>query len=228
MKNFNKFFIAAIMFSLLGLYSCGKKEGTTTTSDSKTETGTTTGSKTESSSSDNISAGSDFTIKYELTGSVKGDLTTYKKGSDVKQEMSMDVKGMKMNSQSYYDDKFAYVIMDAMGKKMGTKLDISKYKEEGSKEGKDIDYVNMQNYLKDKKKVGTETVMGKECDIYETGKDVKISVYKGTIPLKISTPQMTMTAISMSDKVSLSSDEMKPPKDIEYMDISKMTGQFKK
>jgi len=226
MKNLNKFFVLFVMFSLLGLYSCGKKEGTTTT-DSKT--GTNSESKTESSGSNsNITASSDFTIKYDVTGKVKGSLTTYKKGDRIKQKMSMDVEGMKMNTDNYYDDKFAYVVMDVMGKKIGTKVDIGKYKTEGAAEGKDIDYADLKNYLKDKKKTGTETVMGKECDVYELGKDVTMSVYNGMIPLKIATPNMTMTAVSMDNKADISTDELDPPKDIEFTDMTSMTNKYKK
>ncbi|MBS1492698.1 MAG: hypothetical protein JST55_04275 [Bacteroidetes bacterium] len=204
------------------LYSCGKKESTTT--DSKTsDTKTSTDSKTESSGNTEVSSLSDFTIKYELTGKVKGDLTTYKKGKRFMQNLVMDIQGAKMKTDNYFDDKYAYMVMDVMGKKMGTKIDIAKYREEGAKEGKDIDYNNMMDYLKDKKKVGTETILGKECDIYETGKDVKISVWKGAIPMKISTPAMTMTATSLEMKADVSEASMDPPKDIEYTDVSGMT-----
>lgn len=220
MKTFNKISIVLIVFSLFCLYSCGKKD--TTTSDSKsTDSKTTTETKKESSG--DLGSISDFTIKYELSGKVKGDMTTYKKGKRFQQNLEMDIQGAKMTTKNYFDDKYAYMVMDVMGKKIGTKIDIAKYREEGAKEGKDIDYNNMMDYLKDKKKVGTETVIGKECDIYETGKDVKISVWKGAIPLKISTPAMTMTATSLEMKSDVSEADMDPPKDIEYTDVSAMT-----
>lgn len=140
----------------------------------------------------------------------------------------MDIQGAKMSTKNYFDDKYAYMVMDVMGKKMGTKIDIGKYREEGAKEGKDIDYGNMEAYLKDKKKVGTETILGKECDIYETGKDVTISVWKGGLPLRISTPAMTMTAVSYDTKADISESEMDPPKDVEYTDMSGMINKTKK
>lgn len=160
MKTFNKISIVLIVFSLICLYSCGKKD--TTTSDSKsTDSKTSTDTKKESSGNTDLGSISDFTIKYELTGKVKGDMTTYKKGKRIQQNLVMDIQGAKMSTKNYFDDKYAYMVMDVMGKKMGTKIDIGKYREEGAKEGKDIDYGNMEAYLKDKKKVGTETIFRK-------------------------------------------------------------------
>ncbi len=222
MKTFNKISIVLLVFSLTCLYSCGKKDTTSTdskSSDSKTSTDT----KKESSGNSDLGSLSDFTAKYDISGKVKGNLTTYKKGKRFMQNLTMDIQGAKMNTNNYFDDKYAYMVMDLMGKKMGTKIDIGKYREEGAKEGKDIDYNNMMDYLKDKKKIGTETIIGKECDIYETGKDVKISVWKGAIPLKISTPAMTMTATSLEMKADVSEADMDPPKDVDYTDVSGMT-----
>jgi len=227
MKTFNKISIVLIVFSLTCLYSCGKKDTTTTdtkTTDSKTSTDT----KKESSGNTNLGSMSDFTIKYELSGKVKGDMTTYKKGKRFMQKLTMDIQGAKMKTDNFFDDKYAYMVMDVMGKKMGTKIDIAKYREEGAKEGKDIDYNNMMDYLKDKKKVGTETILGKECDVYETGKDVKISVWKNTMPLKISTPAMTMTATAFEMEANVNESEMDPPKDVEYTDMSGMLNKTKK
>ncbi|MBN8569527.1 MAG: hypothetical protein J0M18_07840 [Ignavibacteria bacterium] len=227
MKTFNKISIVLIVFSLICLYSCGKKD--TTTSDSKsTDSKTSTDTKKESSGNTDLGSISDFTIKYDLTGKVKGEMTTYKKGKRIQQNLVMDIQGAKMSTKNYFDDKYAYMVMDVMGKKMGTKIDIGKYREEGAKEGKDIDYGNMEAYLKDKKKIGTETILGKECDVYETGKDVTISVWKGGLPLKISTPAMTMTAVSYDTKADVSESEMDPPKDVEYTDMSGMINKTKK
>ena len=227
MKSFNKISIVLLVFSLACLYSCGKKD--TTTTDTKTsDPKTITESKYESAGNSETGSLSDFTIKYDLTGKVKGDLTTYKKGKRFMQKLTMNIEGAKMKTDNYFDDKYAYMVMDIMGKKMGTKIDIEKYREEGAKEGKDIDYNNMMDYLKDKKKIGTETILGKECDIYETGKNVKISAWKNTIPLKIDTPSMTMTATSLEMKADISESEMDPPKDIEYTDMSSITNQYKK
>lgn len=221
MKTFNKISIVLLVFSLTCLYSCGKKDAATT--DSKSSDPRTSDTKKESSGNQDLGSLTDFTVKYDLTGKVKGNLVTYKKGKRFMQNLSMDIEGAKMNTKNYFDDKYAYMVMDLMGKKMGTKIDIGKYREEGAKEGKDIDYNNMMDYLKDKKKIGTETIIGKECDIYETGKDIKISVWKGAIPLKIDTPAMTMTATSLELKSDVSESEMDPPKDIEYTDVSGMT-----
>lgn len=227
MKAFNKISIVLIVFSLACLYSCGKKDSPTT--DSKTtDTKTSTDTKNESSGSTDAGSLDEFTIKYELSGKVKGDMTTFKKGKRIQQNLVMDIQGAKMTTKNYFDDKYAYMVMDVLGKKMGTKIDITKYREEGAKEGKDIDYNNMMDYLKDKKKIGTETIIGKECDIYETGKDVKISVWKGGVPMKISTPAMTMTAVEFDTKADISESEMDPPTGVEYTDVSGMMNKVKK
>ncbi|MBS1513715.1 MAG: hypothetical protein JSS63_01700 [Bacteroidetes bacterium] len=227
MKTFNRFSIVLLIFSLVLLTSCGKKDSPSTDSKSS-DTKTSSDSKSESSGNKEVTAAGDFTIKYELSGKVKGDVTTYKKGKRVKQEMTMDVKGAKMTTNNYYDDNFVYTVMDIMGKKVGTKIDISKYKSEGANEGKDLDYRDMENYLKDKKKVGTETILGKECDIYETGKGVKISVTKQYIPLKIQTEPMTMLAVSFDNKVNISDEAMEVPKDVNFSDMGGMMKNLKK
>ncbi len=227
MKSFNKISIVLLVFSLACFYSCGKKD-TTTTDTKSPDSKTTTDSKNETAGNTDAGSLSDFTIKYDLTGKVKGDLTTYKKGKRFMQKLTMNMEGVSMKTDNYFDDSYAYIVMNVMGKKMGTKVDIQKYREEGAKEGKDIDYNNLEVYLKDKKKIGTETILGKECDIYETAKDVKISVWKNTIPMKIDTPAMTMTAVSLDMKADISEAEMDPPKDIEYTDMSSITNKYKK
>lgn len=128
----------------------------------------------------------------------------------------------KMSTSTYFYDNYVYTVIDFNGKKAGTKIDASSYKSNGAKEGKDIDFADMENYLKGKNKIGKETIIGKGCDIYEVSKGVKLSVTKNYIPLKIETNAMTLLAESYDDKVTIPASEMEIPKDVKFSDPKEM------
>ncbi len=81
MKTLYKNSLVLIMLSLGCLYSC--------------------------SSSNDLSSMYDFTVKYKLSGEVKGEMTTYKKGKRIQQNLVMDIQGAKMSTKNYFDEKYA-------------------------------------------------------------------------------------------------------------------------
>src|SRR5205085_8732691 len=84
-----------------------------------------------------------------------------------------------------------------------------------------IDITNFKDKLKEMDKIGSEEILGRQCDIYKS-KDGKItiSVYKETIPLKFSAGdgKMVMVASKLETDVKVTDDMFVPPSNIEYKD----------
>lgn len=172
------------------LYSCGKKE---TAGDKPKDEKTTTGEKTET----NTSSGEGVKIVFDMTGPVGGSMTMYREGKNFKTEMKQSVAGQNMENTMISDGDWVYIMVDMMGQSQAMKMKLDKYKD-GSTTN-DVDYMNIEENLDKYEKVGTETILGKECDIYKINESAKISVYDKKYPLKISTKEMTMTAKEFSE-----------------------------
>lgn len=202
-----------LIFLAFVLSSCGKSDKTDTTTatdkDKKTETTSTT------TSADGNGA---YHIAYDMSGkTMTGTIDTWVKGNRFRQTMMGDVIGKKMESNTYGDGTFVYMITELMGQKMGMKTDASKYKKQNDKSGQtNLDYGHFEDFLKDKKSLGTAEVMGKECEIYEIAKDTKCYVYNKRFPLKLENPALTMTATKFEENISYSDSNFDPPKDVKY------------
>ncbi|MFA5405154.1 MAG: DUF4412 domain-containing protein [Ignavibacteria bacterium] len=202
------FFLSFILCVALLLNGCGKKDGT---SDKKE-------GKTEQKKDISFSEGSSYHLKYESkSGKEKGTMDFYFKNKNAKIDMNFIEGDKKNNALMYFADKVVYMITEMEGKKVGMKMDISESKEA------DMDIVNVKEKLKDYEKIGSDEVLGYNCDVYKTKEGTKLSIYKEVFALKIvDNKNNEYVATAFEQDVKLADDFFAPPKDVEYMDFSKL------
>lgn len=212
-----------MVVSLFTLTSCGDKKDTTESSGDKNTSGNTENSE----SNDNTSTGDidmssgEFKITYQMDGKdMKGTMTLYKMGEKFKTDMKADAGGMEgMTSMAISDGEYVYSLVDMMGTKKGIKMKIDDYSDKE-------DFGNMadvEEELSKYKVIGTETILGKECEIYETDeKGNTISVYNKKAVLKMKSPEMTVVATDFDTSPGLSDSDFKIPDDVEFVDMEEM------
>jgi hypothetical protein len=210
------FYLAFIICIALLLNGCGKKEGTSDKKDEKTEQKT---DKKEIVFSENSS----YHLKYEAKSEkMKGTMDFYFKNKNAKIEVNFDEGAKKINSSMYFENKVLYMITNMEGKKIGMKMDVS--------DNKDIntDMIDVKDKLKEYEKVGTDEVLGYKCDVYKTKEGSKLSIYKDAFALRIVDKKGDeFVATALEQDIKVADDFFSPPKDVEYMDLSKL-GNFVK
>jgi hypothetical protein len=205
-------FILPLLLITFTLYSCGKKDTAQNEDTSKKEDKTTT---TTTSSGTTGDEGVKIVMDLKA-GEMGGTMTILREGEKAKATMNQEVQGMKMNNTIYTDGDYAYIIVDMMGQNTATKMKLDKYKDKAPASGNDIDYL-AQNWEK-YEKVGTETILGKECDIRKIGDGATASVYDGKYPLKFTTKGMTMTATSF-ETMDVPDSELKVPDNVNFKEV---------
>ncbi|MCX6166217.1 MAG: DUF4412 domain-containing protein [Ignavibacteriae bacterium] len=165
-----------------------------------------------------FSEGSSYHLKYEAkSGKEKGTMDFYFKNKNAKIDMNFIEGEKKNNAKMYYADKIVYMITEIESKKIGMKMDLSESKEA------DMDIVNVKEKLKDYEKVGSDEVLGYKCDVYKTKEGTKLSIYKEVFALKIvDTKGNEFVATAFEQDVKLADDFFTAPKDVQYMDFSKL------
>ncbi|HRE40563.1 MAG TPA: hypothetical protein PLG90_04455 [Ignavibacteria bacterium] len=221
MKKLIKFLFLFVLF--VSLQSCSKENqqtGNNTSSDGKTETGNNTENKGSSGNSsgdlENL-ASNGFEITYQISGMMEGTSTTTVKNKRFKSAMKYGMAGQNIDIKSYSDGDWIYTIMDMGVMKKNTKMKISE--DMKSKDPTNIDYGTLKEQLAKYKKVGTETIIGKECDIYEMSPGATMSVYNNMIPLKIKSEGMTLEATSLNLDANISESDLDPPGGITYEEV---------
>ena len=201
--NLSKLFLIAIL-SFAFIQGCGKKDTTTTTDDKKSD------NKTESK--DITSLDKPMYVEFQLTGEINGTMKAYYKTKKLRSESTMKIAGNDATSTMYYDGTTIYTITEVAGMKTGMKMDASKYYDPKNKDNKAFDITSFKERMKDYTKVGEEDVAGKHCDIYQKNDDpnLKMSVYKDLIPLKIVREKMTMVATKLDMDINVSDDMFNP------------------
>lgn len=212
-------FIIILFMSLVTLTSCGKKDSTETTGDNKESTENKSGESSGEDDDVDMSSG-EFIIEYEMDGrEMKGTMTLYKKGDDFKTEMKGDFGGMQGGtSMALYDGDYVYTVIEMGGKKTGMKLKVDEFK----KDKDNFDMKDIEDQLDKYKVIGTETILGKECEIYDTGEGNTMSVYDKKAVLRVKSKDMTMTATKMDANPGLSSSDFDVPSDVEFIDMEDM------
>lgn len=210
------FYLVLILCIAVLLNGCGKKESSGDKKDDKTEQKT---EKKDISFSENSS----YHLRYEAKSEkMKGTMDFYFKDKNAKIEVNFNEGDKKINSTMYFENKVLYMITSLEGKKMGMKMDVS--------ESKDVntDMVNVKEKLKEYEKVGTDEVLGYKCDVYKTKEGSKLSIYKDAFALRIVDKKGDeFVATALEQDVKIADDFFTPPKDVEYMDFSKL-GKFVK
>jgi len=214
-------FVFVLFISFLFIQGCGKKNNSTNDkNDSNTENKTL-------SKDENISLDKPFHVVFDISGMSKGTVDAYYSGKKARSSSSMEISGQKMNATAYFDgdSKMMYLVNDIAGMKRGMKMAINSAVDQKNNNGEQIDITNFRDKLKEMDKIGSEEVIGRQCDIYKT-KDGKttISVFKETIPLKFSTSdgKTVLVANKLETDVKVTDDMFIPPADIQYQDATDM------
>jgi hypothetical protein len=221
MKLINSHYLKLIFIftiALLFFNSCSKKNDNST-SDNKT-----------SSKDENVSPDKPFHVVFEVSGTTKGSVDAYYSGNKSKSTSAFDIGGQKINGTSYFDGdtKMMYIINEIGGKKMGIKMDSKAYSDQSDKGQVDIN--TFRDKIKGMDKIGTEEILGRQCDIYRSkDSSYSVSMYKESIPLKFSSGsgKILMVASKLETDITVNDDMFKPPQDVKYQDATEMMKQMK-
>jgi len=206
------YFLTIILSLFILLNGCGKKEGATNDKkDGKTEQKT---DKKDITFSENSS----YHIKYDAKSEkMKGTMEFYFKDKNAKIEVNFKEGEKNISSSMFFENKVLYMITSLEGKKMGMKMDVSESKDPST------EIINIKDKLKEYEKVGTDEVLGYKCDVYKTKEGTKMSIYKEAFALRIVEPKGDeFVATALEQDVKVADDFFTPPKDVEYMDFSKL------
>ncbi|MBK8981548.1 MAG: hypothetical protein IPM38_04305 [Ignavibacteria bacterium] len=215
--------IILLMLTLFAItfYSCGKDES---------KSGNETGEKdkvadekkenTEGTSSGDMDLSDDFMISFKLEGAMNGDMTMYRSGKKLKQIINTEIMGTPSKNQVYIIDNFVFTVTEIKGKRMGVKTNIQDYNKKKQTAETITDPEEFESYLADKKIVGSENILGKNCDIYDTGNDTQLSIFDKMYVLRIKSPQFMATATEFETNPDFSSNEFEIPSDVNFRSIN--------
>jgi hypothetical protein len=141
----------------------------------------------------------------------------------------MNIAGKDVKNTVISDGSVVYSITDMNGVKMGMKFDAASFSDPSKRKGDQIDISSFKDRMKDYTKIGEEDILGRHCDIYQSNKspNLKMSVYKDLIPLKIQSEKMTMVATKIDKDVDVSDDIFTPPSDVKFTDMGTMMEDLK-
>jgi hypothetical protein len=222
MKNFLGSYIIVLVFSTLiavGLSSCSKEK-------EKPESKNETVEDEKSGSDEKISDA--FKIEYEVSGPVTGTMEIYRKGDKYRSDLKTNVMNQSMNTSTFSDGKYVYVLLDAMGMKKAIKIPLEKYKKEMDMEKKEVDVMNIEEHLEKYEKTGSETILGMECDKYRINEGVNFSIYDNKYILKMGNPGMKMTAVNLNTDASISDDLFEPTEGVEFKEVESFSKGFER
>ena len=222
MTNFLKGYLILIILSALvsiNLSSCSKdKEKPESTSETTEEEK----SDDKETNGDDEKISEEFKIEMDLSGPVSGTMDIYRKGDKYRSDLKTKVMDQSMNTTTFSDGEYVYVILDAMGMKKAVKINKDKYDKEMNIDKKEVDVMNVAEQLSLYEKIGTETIIGKECDIYKVSEGVTFSIYDDKYILKMGKPEMNMTAVNLDIDASLSDDLFEPTEGVEFKEVESL------
>lgn len=217
-------YIIILLFAVLLVNGCGKKDDSTTkTDDKKTET-------TESKDKSTFSKDKPFLVEFEVTGGEKGKGTVEAiyDGKKCRSTSSFDAEGKKFSAVAYFDGgDIVYTVSEVAGMKMGMKFDKKKFSD--SKDNFDVN--TFRDYLDQMEKTGEEEIIGYKCEIYKhKEKNFTVSLYEKTVPLRMGSAdgKTYMKAIKFEKDVKTTEDMFKAPQDVKYVDMTNMLEDMKK
>ena len=169
--------------------------------------------KLDSNTTDNNS----FYIKYDVRGAKdSGSIDLWVKGKNMKMFIINTDKYRMSESTMYVVDSITYFIFES-----DTTISGFKIKTESNDKQEFVIY-DIKQFLKYYQKIGTDEVLGYKCDVYQTKKGLKISVYNELSVLKILDKEAQVIAIVFNPDILINDDFFIPPSDINFIDFSKM------
>lgn len=159
-------------------------------------------------------------ITYQLTGAINGSMNIKRDGKELKQVIDSEMMGMKSRNEIYVKGPTVYSITEINGKRMAMKTSLSEYN--GRKlTGETIaDSKEFQKLIEGKSVTGTETIVGKTCEIIDLGNNVSLSVADKKHILKIKSPEFLAVATEFQSLPGSSSSEFELPAGVDFKSVS--------
>ncbi|MDZ4712758.1 MAG: hypothetical protein SGI89_10590 [bacterium] len=216
--------LTVILFaaSLIAFHSCGKDKSEIQNNKTTTEQSppNTSDSTISNSTNNNIAGNENFIISYTVAGKMNGVMQILRSGNKFRQNISSEIMGMKNDNQIFILDNNVYSVTEIGGKTLGVKTslnDFNKLKKTGETI---IDFKEFEKFLNTKKITGSENIIGYNCDIYDFGDGVSLSVNNKKFVLKIKSPEFIATANNINLNPSFASNEFELPKDVTFKSVN--------
>lgn len=190
--------------------SCGKKDETETATEETEE------------KADGI------TYYYTMTGEgIEGSMKIARKGEDIFWERKITAEDITMNLIVISDGKEVYVINDVNGEKTGYKSSMADYNNSIDK-AEQICVINPGRTTGKFEKVGTTTVLGEDCTIYEIPDGTRFTVSDdGKTVYEVSMEGLYSVKFTNNQTVPPPSDDLfKVPTDITFEETDDILSKF--
>jgi len=197
-----------ILFICVNLISCGNEKKPDTQNNIETPATDTNKKSVESSNN--------FIAVYDLKGMVNGTMTIYKSGNNLRQKIDTEIMGMKNSSNIYIVNGVVYNVNEIGDKKSGNKTNLKEYNASKQTGETITDFREFEKFISGKKVVGTENILGFNCDIYDMGSGITISVFNKKYILKIKNAGFMAVATNLDMNPVIDSNEFQIPKDVDF------------
>jgi len=192
------------------LVSCGKEEQKTQT-DAKTPKQETTSTK---------EIGNNVSTTYNISGAINGTMTIKRNGKELKQIIDSEMMGMKSLNVIYIKGNTAYSITEVAGKKMAMKTSMDEYNSRKLTGETIADPKDFERLLEGKSVKGSENILGYNCDIYDLGNNVFLSVANKKHILRIKSPEFLAVATDIQAMPENSVSEFELPPGVDFKMVS--------
>lgn len=172
--------------------------------------------QTGSSTSESKEIGDNTSITYALSGAINGSMTIKRNGTELKQLIDSEMMGMKSQNTIFIKGDLAYSITEVAGKKMAMKTSLKEYNNRKMTGETIADPKEFKRLLEGKKISGNEKLLGYECEIYDLGNNVFLSVADKKHILKIKSPEFLAVATNIQAMPQNSASEFELPTDVVF------------
>ncbi len=204
MKNQTAIFLLMIVLAFIS--SCGNEEQKMQTQ--KPQSGNATNESKE--------IGDNTSITYALSGAINGTMTIKRNGTELKQLIDSEMMGMKSRNEIYIKGDIAYSVTEVAGKKMAMKTSLKEYNNRKMTGETIADPKEFQRLLEGKKIAGNEKILGYDCEVYDLGNNVFLSVAGKKHILRIKSPDFLAVATNMQAMPQNSAAEFELPTDVVF------------
>lgn len=163
-------------------------------------------------------------VEYQMNGAHSGTQTVYFDNFGAKEARFMDMQmGKKtMRALMLIDGDWAYNV--DLERKMAMRMNIPKMKEMMKQFGQEIPEFDERKIKEwESKKIGTDNVLGKTCDVYQIEKTGgSVCVWKW-LPLKMESAEgkksFSLIATRIDENANIPKDKLSIPAGVEVMDM---------
>jgi hypothetical protein len=192
------------------LISCGKEE-------QKTQTEKTTPAKETTGSKD---LGNNVSTTYKISGAINGTMTIKRNGTELKQLIDSEMMGMKSRNEIFIKGDMVYSITELGEKRMAMKTSMKEYNSRKPTGETIADPKEFERLLEGKKVTGSENILGYNCDIYDLGNNVSLSIANKKHILRIKSPEFLAVATEIQAMPENSASEFELPSGVDFKMVS--------